>query len=188
MLLIITLIFILVGLVVTELTIQRSFHRVHEVGFIKPNVPCQPGKISCESNVDCIRCSDKLKLSLTCRQVSNNVSDKKCLPRKPLQLCNAKLGGVWVWSGTEWFCSCAYPGIAAGKGCQKVNPNVCQGGKFTFNATKGKPYSIHDCQCKKGAYRFVDSQSVPVCVTPQKNSPCHSKGSCARLYSLHSNA
>ncbi len=182
--LLITFIFILVGLIVIELTTRRFQHQVHDVPFIKTEGPCTPGKVPCTDDVDCLRCSNKLKIRLTCQKVSSKVSERRCLPRSPLEPCNEKLGGVWAWSGTKWFCSCSYPEIAGVKGCQHVNPNVCQGGKYTFDARKGQPPSIKDCKCKKGSIRFLNSRSIPVCVTPDKKSPCYSKGSCAHLYSL----
>jgi len=182
--LLVTFVFILVGLIVLELTTKRFQHPVQDVPYSKTKAPCQTGKVTCKDNVDCLHCSEKLKVSLTCQKVSSDLSEKRCLPRKPLEPCNEKLGGVWVWSGTKWFCTCAYPEIAGGKGCQKVNPNVCHGGKYTFDARKGQPPNVKDCQCKKGSFRFLNSRSIPVCVTPIKGSPCYSKSSCVHLYSL----
>lgn len=184
MLLLMTLVLILVGLVVVELTIQRSQYQVYDVPFVKPNAPCQSGNVACKTNVDCLSCSDKLKVGLTCQKVSSDLPDKRCLPRKPLERCNERLGGVWLWSGTKWVCTCTYPEIAGGKGCQKINPNVCYNGKYTFDARKSRPPSLTDCQCKQGSFKFLNSRSIPICVTPDKGSPCHSKRSCAQLYSL----
>jgi hypothetical protein len=179
-----TFVFILVGLVVIELTTRKSQHKVYDTPFIKAKVSCQPGKVTCRDDVDCLQCSEKLKENLTCQKVSSALPERRCLSGKPVEPCNEKLGGVWVWSGTGWFCSCTYPEIAGGKGCQKVNPNVCQGGRYTFDARKGQPPSLTDCQCRKGSFRFLNSRFIPVCVTPDKSSPCYSKGSCAHLYSL----
>lgn len=175
-----TWVFTLVGLVVLELVFRKERHQVLGANLIKPHGPCQPGKGPCQDNVDCLPSSNKL----TCQRVSSDLADKRCLPKVPDHPCNEKLGGVWVWSGTKWFCKCTYPEIVGSNGCQQVNPNVCQGGKYTFDARKGKPPNLQDCQCKKGSIRFLDSHSIPVCITPQKNSPCYSKGSCAILYSV----
>jgi len=149
-------------------------------GSTKPNPICQLEKTICNSNDDCVKCSDNEKM--TCQKLERsslqeNIYGKSlsyCLPEKPGKPCNAKNGGIWTWSGwantnrMEWDCLCTYPQIAGGSGCDKLNPNVCKGKDSSWNydattATTAPNYT--NCKCGPGLHKLSTQPSgVPLCV------------------------
>ena len=122
---------------------------------------CYSEKVSCTNTEDCKKdCLENLET------VCNN---KICGPPHPTDIpCNHANGGVFSWTGwkeTEnmrWECECMYPEIAGGAGCE-LNPNVCKGGTWTYNATNNPSYppDHHYCNCSDNQQLIETADGIP---------------------------
>ncbi len=152
----------------------------------KPFTKCLSEAQPCTSDVDCLLCTDKGSYQFRCqRPVSNKKGQSYCLLAKPRTPCNAKLGGVWTWSGWDkrsqnWNCVCAYPEISGTPGCTKVNPHVCHKGQYNLDATKGPPRPS-DCKCPPNTTLIVSRSQVPLCI-PRDDGLCSSDKVCKQAY------
>jgi hypothetical protein len=95
-----------------------------------------------------------------------------CLPANAKLDCNAKLGGIKVWSGwsnpdrMEWDCMCSYPGYVGGTNCSTFNANICNGGTGMDNldVTTGGPPSASDCTCPASyTLMYANDGGYPIC-------------------------
>lgn len=160
---------------------------------------CLATPVPCETNEDCQACGDNVETQ--CVELARHTpeqekvygkSGKFCLPAKPEQKCNEKLGGLYVWTGwseinrQEFDCLCSYPEIAGGPGCSQLNPNVCQGGTYTYDAVKDKRGpKPSDCKCGSGHNLMVPrgvEGAVPLCI-PADEWLCKDKAMCEGMYS-----
>lgn len=163
----------------------------------KPGNPvCLQTPITCNTDDDCDICIDNQKLS--CVDVSRNPdqeslygkSGKYCLPKLPDQPCNLKNGGIWTWTGWAstdrmgWDCLCTYPGISGNPGCTQLNPNVCVGGTWSYDATTAStPPSANFCKCQDNS-QLVSTKpaNIPMCV-PKGDWTCKTPTMCGSMYS-----
>lgn len=199
-------ILVLIILFIISIVIFGIFFKSSDSGqiYINPNGVsigqiCQNVPVSCSTDSDCKQqCIDSEVM--TCQELTRNSdqetkygkSGKYCLPQKPQQTCNSKNGGIWSWTGwsgsnnMEWECLCTYPQIAGGNGCENINPNVCNGGIFNYDATTmNRGPSPEDCQCANNNYLMVTNNNVPLCILENDylcggNNP---KKMCESMYS-----
>lgn len=169
---------------------------IKRTDFDIPNPICQNTKIECQTDDDCFKCIDNEKMY--CTELKRNDDQSKlygetkkyCLPKLPDQPCNLKNGGIWSWTGwtdterMEWDCLCTYPEIAGGKGCMQLNPNVCKGGNWSYDATTSNDApKAEDCSCSDNHHLLKTKESgVPLCV-PSKDMFCTDKTNCETMYS-----
>ena len=157
-------------------------HPIAKTVYINPhshtvNPICMDTPIECHTNDDCNKCADgiqlkcmELKRGSHQQEVYGNIHNKYCLPEKPTKLCNEKYGGIWTWTGwatnrKEWDCMCTYPEIAGNNGCTHLNPNVCNLGKYTYDARTATRGPIPaDCECAPNYIKIVTDTNVPLCV------------------------
>lgn len=194
---IIGLIIILTLLIIFGISYRPSFKQI----FVDPNSHrinpiCQKEKIICNSEEDCKKCSDNVEM--TCVTLNRSEDQEKqygkeqkyCLPKIPDQPCNTKNGGIWTWTGwantnrMEWDCLCTYPEIAGGNGCEQLNPNVCQGGQWDYDAkTASIAPTYKNCKCGAGT-QLIETRpnGVPICV-PATPYLCQSEQNCNTMYS-----
>lgn len=173
--------------------------------FIKPKQTstspiCQQQPIKCNGPDDITTCQNCIdNVEITCQELYRTKDQEPfygtsgyfCLPQKPSQPCDPAKGGIWEWTGwastdrMEWDCLCTYPGYAGNPGCTKWNPNVCNGGIFSYDATKQQNQgpSINDCTCATG-YNLLsaDPGGIPICV-PAGDYLCKDKTMCETMYS-----
>jgi hypothetical protein len=122
----------------------------------------------CTSDEDCNKCAeigDDIEMSCATIVENPHVSKTKkisvCLP-KTVTLsndCNENNGAIKVWSGwnnperMEWDCVCTYPDWAGGsdykgKTTCELNPDICQGGTWNYDATTATgPPTADNCTC-----------------------------------------
>ena len=182
-----TLIITLTALTALQLLFQGQGPQTTLTSTIqKPYVKCLSEAQPCNTNVDCILCTDKGSYQFICQKpVSNKKGQSYCLPMKPRAPCNEKLGGVWTWSGWNdraqgWNCVCAYPEIADTPGCKKLNPNVCVKGQYNLDATK-RPPRPSDCKCPLNSTLIISKSQVPLCI-PRDTGLCSSDQVCKQAY------
>jgi hypothetical protein len=188
---------ILVSLMFWGLSYEPEFKAVYiNSGEEDVKPVCQKEIIKCNTDSDCAKCTDNVEIK--CVEIDRTsdhskqygVGGKYCLPEKPSSGCNAKNGGIWTWTGwsdterMEWDCLCTYPQIAGGAGCQDLNPNVCAGGTWTYDATTAtKAPSVLDCTCPKDFHLLsTEPTGVPLCV-PHMDLVCQDEATCETMYS-----
>jgi hypothetical protein len=116
-------------------------------------------------------------------------AEKICLPQKPVILCNEDNGGKLTYTGfvdgnvKSWECLCSFPQYYGSKGCGTLNPNVCKGGKFTYDSKNmQRPPTYEDCKCPHTHERLVNIYTmIPTCV-PKKETFCKNKTMCEAMY------
>lgn len=145
---------------------------------------CSEQPVPCINDSDCQHCRDANVFEMKCEGLDDR---RYCLPTKPEQPCNEKLGGVWTWSGwadtrnKEWECLCTYPEIAGNRGCTKLNPNVCRGGTYTYKPSMDRGPLPSDCKCPRNTVQVVTEGDVPMCIARNKGS-CFDEATCKRFY------
>jgi hypothetical protein len=188
-----TLLLFFIGLLVLTISLGLFFHPKFVPIHINPNTSpinplCATTPTTCENDSDCTKCLDNTVMR--CTSTSTSSVQKFCLPSKPEKPCNEKLGGVWTWTGwgregnhtsAEWECMCTYPEIAGNIGCTRLNPNVCRGGVFSFDASGGRGPSPNDCVCGPNTFKIITPSNVPQCV-PKNEWYCHDLESCKNFY------
>lgn len=141
---------------------------------------CAQTQIKCNTNSDCSVCVDDIEM--TCQPLARYTKDQEklygknakfCLPAKPRQKCNAKNGGIYVWTGwastnrQEFDCLCTYPDYYGGEGCEELNAGVCAGeGSFDYDARNSQtgPGKDH-CTCPNGTSMVTRTYGgLPTCV------------------------
>lgn len=165
-------------------------------GIENQNPNCQRKQVECTTDDDCKICTDneEMKCIPLVRNKDQSVTygptKSYCLPVKPEQDCNKKNGGIWSWTGwsdtnrMEWDCLCTYPQIAGNSGCTNLNPNVCKGGAWSYDATTANvaPTS-KNCKCPNNTQLLVTTPSdIPICV-PNNKFLCDGKTMCESMYS-----
>lgn len=141
---------------------------------------CQNTQVHCENDSDCATiCKDDVQM--TCQTLTRNSQDQEqkygasgnyCLPALPSKPCNAKNGGIWVWTGwaspdrMEWDCLCTWPDYYGDIGCTDLNPGICSPGTFTYNASGNtNPPLAQNCKCDPGNYLMIRlKDQSPFCV------------------------
>lgn len=131
---------------------------------------CRIHPTNCITDTDCIdTCSEsQTGTSFTCSTIHDN--RRICAPKKAQLQCNAKYGGVPVWTewsfidNMNWDCLCNYPEWSNTKYCQKLNAGICTGGIFNWDATIENPDTIQ-CICPNGMQLMKDQRSgIPRCI------------------------
>ena len=160
------------------------------------NPMCQREKTTCETDQDCKKCVDAEEMVCVPLTRSKDQekkygkSEKVCLPKAPDKPCNTENGGIWTWTGwagtesMEWDCLCTYPDIAGGHGCEVLNPDVCKGGNWNYNAaTASDAPTPYNCSCPSGTHLIAKEPSqTPICV-PAGPGICDGKEMCEKMYS-----
>jgi hypothetical protein len=139
---------------------------------------CTKVQTPCNTDDDCKVCDDPEKM--LCQELKGRNSDKQkqifgsgkyCLPQIPDKTCSEENGGVLAWTGwsstdrMEWDCLCSYPDYFGNPGCTQLNPGVCEGGNFNFNAKDGKSPSADNCECKDDKIKVTTGRGqVPLCI------------------------
>jgi len=173
------------------------------------NVSCANKPVPCISDLDCKNsCNDFEEMS--CQTMDRPANPKLknkfgphgkyCLPIKPEQPCDLANGGIWTYTGwsdnenMEWDCTCVYPQVAGGNGCQNLNPNICKGGVWDFNALISETGPTTDnCTCGADHIKITTDEGIPLCI-PDKNPYnaddesflCKDKEMCLSMYSMSS--
>ena len=182
-----TIIFLLVVVLVGFILFRVETNKEIKHHYINPNVfnneYCVKTPVECQSDEDCSKCKDTIKL--TC-QVHNK--RKYCLPLKPDRPCEPKYGGIWTWTGwtnpqlQEWDCLCLHPEISGIEGCTQLNPDVCKNGVYTYNAETMKRRPLpSDCKCNENQVKIV-SNNIPKCITKNEGY-CPNAHVCELFYS-----
>ena len=149
---------------------------------ISPN--CTSVKTACVTDRDCTKCSEE---EMRCTETGPK-KKRYCLPQRPAGTCSEAHGGSWTYTGFQavnngtWTCDCAYPAFFGGNGCAELNPGVCEGGTFNYDArTAGRPPIAEDCVCPSDHHLMKTLRGgVPLCIP---KSVCDSKAMCEALYS-----
>jgi hypothetical protein len=195
--LIVVLIMIVSGFIIFGLVHRPVFPETSiDPGTIGTEPFCARQKVNCTSDEDCKICADNVEIK--CIEIKRNDSDaqkkygpteKVCLPAKVPQNCNAKNGGILAWTGwsstdrMEWDCLCTYPQFAGNQGCQDLNPNVCQGGIWTYDATvETKPPDSSFCHCPPNSHLMESNNGIPFCL-PIFPNLCNNPTMCSSQYS-----
>lgn len=185
-------ILVIVIVLLTVLTITGVFYEPATVGpdfldstGVAVNPVCSEEAVPCLTDGDCASCQDGDVFEMKCQELRGR---RYCLPKTADQPCNTELGGQWVWTGwadsgnKEWECLCTYPEIAGNKGCTKLNPNVCKGGKYRFSKNSTTGPVPEDCECPTDTIRIVTEGNVPMCIKKNKTS-CRDETTCRQFYS-----
>lgn len=164
---------------------------------------CDIEKVPCAIDSDCSNsCMDVSGTEFVCKTFGRkNEKDVKkfgpperiCVPKETGSKCNEKTGGILSWTyqaepdRMEWGCMCSYPDWAAAPGPDgmcSLNPDVCKGGTFTWDATTGDDPSPNHCICPKGTTRMVHIGSqIPICVPDEAPNPILYSGTYKRMCS-----
>ena len=137
---------------------------------------CLQENIQCKIDQDCNICSENIEFKCVTLNRPSNIGtygpvQSICKPAIPSETCNQEHGGIWVWTGygetntQDWSCVCAYPGYFGNlnDGCTSLNPGICQGGTFTYNAyEQNTPPNPDNCTCGDG-YTKVIVNGIPIC-------------------------
>ena len=132
---------------------------------------CDRVPLNCTTDVDCLNCM-KDGEKYTCQTIGSN---KICSTTAPQNKCNSKFGGIPLWTGwgglgvMEWECNCSESQFAGNSGCQKINPNICEGSENANNAFKwpaSGQLSSADCTCNPSTHTKMvrNIGQTPMCV------------------------
>ena len=155
---------------------------------------CSRVPTKCRTNDDCMRvCEESGVMDMECARLDRppllegtyGTPQSVCVPKKPRKVCVMKNGCINVWSGyssintMEWGCLPLMPQISGNEGCTAINPNVCSGGKWTYDImTASTGPGPEHCECAPGMQKIVTTENIPMCV-----SNCDSRESCEAIYS-----
>jgi hypothetical protein len=140
-------------------------------------VNCGRTMLPCTTDTDCHECQEFHQgVQMSCVQPEGSSGGKVCAPSNAKQICNTKLGGINVWSEwdnpdrMEWDCLCSNGSYAGGADADgntscNLNPDICQGGTFTWDIDKKTNPDDGYCFCPKGTVLYTQvSGGYPICV------------------------
>lgn len=143
------------------------------------DVQCGQTMLPCSTDTDCHKCKEfHSGVQMSCVQPQGSKGGKVCAPSNAKQVCNATLGGINVWSEwdnpdrMEWDCLCGDGSYAGGADADgntvcNINPDICQGGTFTWNVDKKTNPDAGYCFCPKGTTLYTQiSGGYPICIPP----------------------
>lgn len=133
---------------------------------------CDRVPTQCNTDTDCVNTCMDTGEQFTCQTIGSN---KFCAIAKALDTCNQKYAGVPIWTGwggldvMNWECRCDESLWAGTPGCQKINPNICEGAANPNQAFKwptSKNPTAADCTCDSTTHVKMtrNSDQTPMCV------------------------
>ena len=162
---------------------------------------CLKEKLNCETSSDCQSlCKDSNIVEFDCVEMKRYNSDqinkygnteKVCAPKKAKRNCNSKYGGVLTWNAfpeldkMAWACSCTYPELAGGPGCN-LNPDVCSEGTYNLDVTSPDPNISNPvtatCACPTDKQLIYGTKTyIPKCI-PNSLGPNFNETSTQTFY------
>jgi hypothetical protein len=161
---------------------------------------CCKKQTFCTNPNDCAKCLETQidGVEYTCQKLNpqDPNSLKVCLPEDAKPSCNYAHGAIDVWGGydspprMEWDCMCSNGDWAAGvdkngKTICNINPDICQGGTFTWDSKKDPKPNADMCTCtrKNSAEELSDCLTECTKVGGADENEC--EATCKKLASYY---